>query len=67
MPRKIRELRSQLKKAGFEWRPGKGSHGKWYHPGIAAPIVLSGNDGDDAQRYQEKLVDDAIRQSGGRP
>jgi predicted RNA binding protein YcfA (HicA-like mRNA interferase family) len=67
MPRKIRELRSQLRKAGFEFRPGKGSHGKWYHPRIRAPIVVSGNDGDDAQRHQEKQVDDAIRESGGRP
>jgi predicted RNA binding protein YcfA (HicA-like mRNA interferase family) len=32
MPKKIRELRSQLRKAGFHSRPGKGSHEKWYHP-----------------------------------
>ena len=67
MPKKLRELRSQLRKAGFDWRPGKGSHGKWYHPKIRAPLVISGNDGDDAQIDQEKLVERAIRESGDQP
>ena len=53
MPKKIRELRSQLRKAGFTLDPGKGSHGNWSHPLLETPFTISGNDGDDAQRYQE--------------
>ena len=55
MPRKIRKLRADLRKAGFRWRPAKGSHGAWEHllmPGDV--MILSGNDGDDAQPYQER-------------
>ena len=50
MPRKIRQLKADLLKAGFTWRPGKGRHTKWEHPLLPGEIlVLSGNDGDDAQ------------------
>ena len=65
MPKKIRELRNQLRKAGFTWKPGKGSHGSWSHPLIDTPLTISGKDGADAQIYQEKLVKDALRQIGG--
>jgi predicted RNA binding protein YcfA (HicA-like mRNA interferase family) len=57
MPRKIRQLKADLRKAGFSWRPGKGSHTVWEHlllPGDK--VTLSGNDGDDAQSYQERDV-----------
>jgi predicted RNA binding protein YcfA (HicA-like mRNA interferase family) len=53
VPVKIRELKARLRKAGFYSRPGKGSHTVWKHanlPGVR--LVLSGADGDDAQRYQ---------------
>lgn len=54
MPVKIRELKARLRKAGFYSRPGKGSHTVWKHPNLpGARLVLSGADGDDAQRYQE--------------
>jgi predicted RNA binding protein YcfA (HicA-like mRNA interferase family) len=53
MPRKIRELKAELKKAGFRWRPGKGSHTVWEHPLADKAVVLSGADGRDAKRYQE--------------
>lgn len=33
----------------------------WKHPLLPDTITLSGNDGDDAKRYQERLVADAIR------
>jgi predicted RNA binding protein YcfA (HicA-like mRNA interferase family) len=62
MPRKIRELKSMLTKAGFTCRPGKGDHTIWEHadrPGLR--VVLSGNDGRDARRYQERQVEAAIR------
>ena len=62
MPRKIRELKSDLRRAGFDWKPGKGSHTVWEHsdyPDIT--VTLSGNDGRDAQPYQEKQLREALR------
>jgi len=56
MPKKIRELKSMLKKAGFIYRPAKGSHTIWEHPKITDKITLCGSDGDDAPRYLEKRV-----------
>lgn len=61
MPKKIKELKSMLRKAGFIWRPGKGSHTVWKHPLLPKPVVISGNDGSDAQQYQEKDVDEALK------
>ncbi len=55
MPRKVRQLKADLSKAGFSWRPGKGSHTVWGHPLIPTiEVTISGNDGDDAKRYQDK-------------
>ena len=65
MPRKIRQLRSDLRKAGFvlDRERGKGSHTVWEHPDVGAAFVtLSGKDGDDAKPYQEKEVREAIAQ-----
>lgn len=56
MPKKIRELKSMLMKAGFTQRPGKGSHSIWRHARLQGAIVLAGNDGSDAKPYQEKRV-----------
>lgn len=57
MPRKVRQLRADMHKAGCVWRPGKGSHQVWEHPLLPEEEVsLSGNDGDDAKPYQEKRV-----------
>jgi predicted RNA binding protein YcfA (HicA-like mRNA interferase family) len=64
MPRKIRQLVSDLTKSGFVLIPGgKGSHRKFRHPRIAGSVILSGGDGDDARRYQEKQVRNAIREA----
>jgi len=63
MPKKIRELKSMLRKAGFMCRSGKGSHTSWEHARLAESITLSGNDGRDAKPYQEKQVRDAIRKA----
>lgn len=63
MPRKIRQLRSDLRRAGFvlDKERGKGSHNVWEHPDVGAAFVtLSGKDGADAKAYQEKDVRDAI-------
>ncbi|NEO39570.1 MAG: type II toxin-antitoxin system HicA family toxin [Moorea sp. SIOASIH] len=54
MPKKIRELKQMLQKAGFTLLPkrGKGSHYYWVHPLIKNPVVLSGKDSKDAKPYQ---------------
>jgi predicted RNA binding protein YcfA (HicA-like mRNA interferase family) len=61
MPRKIRELEAELQRAGFVRVPGKGSHRKWVHP--KARVTMSGKPGDDAKRYQEKEVREAIERA----
>jgi len=67
MPKKIRELKGLLRKAGFVCRPGKGSHTVWRHPRRSKPVVLSGKDGRDADRYQESEVAQALRDVGHQP
>lgn len=51
MPRKKRELRQALLKAGFKEFPGKGSHRVFKLGSLT--WVLSGQLGDDADHYQE--------------
>ncbi len=63
MPRKVRQLKADLRRAGFvsDLKRGKGSHSVWLHP--LAPrneVTLSGHDGDDAQPYQEREVRRAL-------
>ena len=62
MPRKIRQLISDLEKAEFVLTPGKGSHRKFRHPRFLGSVILSGKEGDDAHHYQEKQVRNAIRE-----
>jgi predicted RNA binding protein YcfA (HicA-like mRNA interferase family) len=63
MPPKIRELISQLQRAGFSDRGGKGSHRNFSHPRVTRPITISGRPGDDAKQYQIKAVRSAIEES----
>lgn len=61
MPKKIRELKSLLKKAGFVYRTAKGSHTRWYHELLPEyPVTISGSDGDDAQKYLEKQINQKL-------
>ncbi|MDB5322539.1 MAG: hypothetical protein JWN40_4170 [Phycisphaerales bacterium] len=60
MPKKIRELKAMLRKAGFRWRPGKGSHSIWEHPLAEKSVTLAGQDGQDAKRYMEAQVAEQI-------
>lgn len=61
MPKKIRELKSLLKKAGFIYRSGKGSHTPWFHTLLPEyPITISGKDGDDAKLYIEKEINEKL-------
>ena len=67
MPRKIRALIKDLKKAGWVLDHLSGSHRVFKHPRLSSHVSLSGHDGDDAQHYQEKTmkaaVNDAQRQN----
>jgi predicted RNA binding protein YcfA (HicA-like mRNA interferase family) len=62
MPQKVRELIAQLENAGFVNKGGKGSHRKFVHPDAALPIVISGNPGSDARKYQERAVAQALKE-----
>jgi predicted RNA binding protein YcfA (HicA-like mRNA interferase family) len=54
-------LVADLERSGFALVPGgKGSHRKFRHPKLPGAVILSGQDGDDAQHYQEKQVRNAI-------
>jgi predicted RNA binding protein YcfA (HicA-like mRNA interferase family) len=62
MPKKVRELKKALLKAGFTWSPGKGSHTRWRHELLPDhPLTLSGKDSDDARLYQEREVELRLR------
>lgn len=63
MPRKIRELIADLRKAGFEMDRQKGSHRQFKHPSFQGVITLSGGEGDDAKSYQERQIRKAIADS----
>ena len=63
MPRKIRELIADLENAGFENKGGKGSHGNFAHPKVKDIVTISGQLGDDAKRYQERIVKYAVEES----
>ena len=60
MPKKIRELKSLLLKAGFTYQPAKGSHTKWKHSKLSKAIIIPGKDGDDAKIYLEKQVNESL-------
>jgi predicted RNA binding protein YcfA (HicA-like mRNA interferase family) len=62
VPRKIRQLIQELEKAGFIDRGGKGSHRNYEHPRCPWIVTISGKSGDDAQRYQERDVEKAIKE-----
>lgn len=62
MPRKIRQLITDLEKAGFVNRGGKGSHRNFEHT-KGLRVTLSGKSGNDALPYQEKEVKRKIRES----
>jgi predicted RNA binding protein YcfA (HicA-like mRNA interferase family) len=62
MPRKVRQLISDLKRAGFLDRGGKGSHRNFQH-GKGIRVTISGKAGDDAKPYQEREVKRVIREA----
>ena len=65
VPPKVRELGSNLEHAGFKDRGGKGSHRNFLHLASNQRITVSGQEGADAQPYQEKEVRVKIELSKG--
>lgn len=62
MPRKLRQLKTDLRKAGAFQVSQEGSHIKWKHSLVpGSTLILSGHDGDDARPYQERAVHDLLR------
>lgn len=62
MPRKIRQLKADLRKAGAVQVAQAGSHAKWRHPLVPGTLIeLAGQDGDDAKPYQERDLRNAIQ------
>ncbi len=59
MPRKVRQLITDLEKAGFVNRGGKGSHRNFTHP-RGLRVTVSGQAGDDVKYYQERDVRRAL-------
>jgi predicted RNA binding protein YcfA (HicA-like mRNA interferase family) len=62
MPRKIRQLISDLERAGFVNRGGKGSHRNYVHP-KGQRVTVSGAAGADARPYQERQIRQKIEES----
>ena len=62
MPRKVRQLKADLRRAGASIFRQRGSHATWQHPAIPGILVeLAGQDGDDARPYQEHDIREALR------
>jgi hypothetical protein len=62
VPRKIRELKADLRGAGATEVSHEGSHAKWKHSLVPdLEVVLAGSDGADAKPYQEKQVRNLLR------
>jgi predicted RNA binding protein YcfA (HicA-like mRNA interferase family) len=61
MPRKIRQLKADLRKAGAYLVTQEGSHTKWKHPLVpASTLILSGH--DDAKPHQERAVRNLLQE-----
>ena len=63
MPPRIQDLISDLERAGFVDRGGKGSHRNFVHPKVAKLITISGAPGDDAKQYQVRAVKRALEEA----
>jgi predicted RNA binding protein YcfA (HicA-like mRNA interferase family) len=64
VPRRIRDLLKDLRKAGFILvGGGKGSHRKFHGKAGKIVIIVPGRDGDDASPYLERQVQEKIIES----
>ena len=61
VPRKIRDLLKDYRKAGFTIvKGGKGDHRKLRHDKISGAFIVDGKTGDDCKPYQEKDLNKAL-------
>jgi len=76
MPRKVRQVRADLRKNGFRKIRQAGSHETWAHPLVPTiTVTLAGPDGADVKSYQETELQQALgalkiaqqQQKGGQP
>ncbi|HEY7983158.1 MAG TPA: type II toxin-antitoxin system HicA family toxin [Ktedonobacterales bacterium] len=62
MPRKLRQLRADMRREGARVVHQAGSHEKWRHDLVPEyRVELAGKDGDDAKAYQEREVAELLR------
>ena len=62
MPRKLRQLRADMRREGARITHQVGSHEKWRHDLVLDyQVELAGKDGDDARPYQEREVAELLR------
>ena len=61
MPRKVRELITDLRRAGFFLDRQSGSHRQFKHERSRGVLTVSGGEGGDAKPYQERQVKAAIQ------
>jgi predicted RNA binding protein YcfA (HicA-like mRNA interferase family) len=63
MPRKVRELLTDYRRAGFTIWPakGKGSHRKVTHPLLPGALTVARQEGEDAAPYQERDLRQALK------
>ncbi len=61
LPRKIRDLERDLRRAGFVRRQGKGSHRQWVHHLMPdRPLTMSGSLGTAGRRYRETQIREVL-------
>ena len=64
MARKLRQLRSDLRRAGWAIDRQSGSHQIWKHPLVpGSEVNLAGADCQDAQPYQERDGRNAVQRA----
>lgn len=63
MPRKVREIIADYRRAGFSViaSKGKGSHRKALHPLVPGAAIISGQEGADAKPYQEAELRERLK------
>jgi predicted RNA binding protein YcfA (HicA-like mRNA interferase family) len=73
MPRKVRQIKADLRTLGFHNRGGDGSHTNWIHPLLPGTrITVAGKDSEDCRHYNENDLRKArqalaaLKERGGR-
>ena len=56
-------MESQIAKAGWIHRGGKGCHRNWVHPLTGAVLTVSGKSGSDCPRYLERQIKKALEEN----